>query len=84
MVESTERILHERAIPFEADEVRMLIFSVSKFDGVKNGYTKAWREKEWPKIEEDKMRRKRLELKKADMTEEEKKDTLEKYKIEEV
>jgi hypothetical protein len=44
MVESTEHILHERAIPFEADEVRMLIFSVSKFDGVTKRYTEAWRE----------------------------------------
>ena len=34
MVESEERILHSRTVPFEADEVMMLIFSVSKFDQV--------------------------------------------------
>lgn len=49
MVESEERILHNRTFPFEADEVRMLIFSVSKFDGVIK-FSPEYREKEWPKI----------------------------------
>ena len=34
MVESKELILHDRSVPFEADEVRLLIFSVSEFDQV--------------------------------------------------